>query len=219
MTFGALAIPSRRRLLDELRVAGRALDLKELAAASGLHPNTVRFHLAVLVQAGFVVAGPGQPRGRGRPQTVYRSVVPAIPASGYQFLSELLAAEIDRQGVDDLAEAAGRSWLRSTTVSPPADGADPLAAATTRVVALFTELGFEPVVTAEEPAASRIELPTCPFITVAREHPDVVCGLHRGLLRAAAEAVGPSSTTELVPFARPGVCLAHIRRSEGTTPS
>lgn len=195
------------------------MDLKELAAATGLHPNTVRFHLAVLVQAGFVSAETGDRRGRGRPGTVYRSVAPASPPSGYQFLSAVLAAEIDRRGAGDLAEAAGRSWLRQPSVGPPSDGADPLHQATRRVLAVFTELGFEPAVT-DEPGASRIDLRTCPFITVAEQHPDVVCGLHRGLLRAAAQAFEPDAiTTDLVPFARPGVCVARVIASEGAATS
>jgi predicted ArsR family transcriptional regulator len=62
----------REALLQVLRESRRGLDTKELAAAVTLHPNTVRWHLGVLGDAGLVEALPEQRRGRGRPSVVYR---------------------------------------------------------------------------------------------------------------------------------------------------
>jgi predicted ArsR family transcriptional regulator len=85
-----------------------------------------------------------------------------------------------------------------------------LSAATDRAVALFTELGFEPVSVPAETGA-RIELHACPFLDVARRHPGVVCGVHRGLLDATVEGAADSGlTTTLTPFARPGICIADL---------
>ncbi|MEH1164314.1 helix-turn-helix domain-containing protein [Micromonospora sp. CPCC 205539] len=220
VSYSALAVPSRRQLLDGIRTADHPLTVKELVTRTGMHPNTVRFHLEVLIEAGFVSGEPGRRHGRGRPQTIYRSVTPPVPASGYQFLSQVLAAQLDQSRAGGLAEEAGRSWLRPEgTPASPAPVADPVGAATTRALALFTELGFEPVGTSDS-ASGLIDLHACPFLDVAREHPDVVCGMHRGLLRELVDTTTPDVVAELVPFARPGVCVARLTRTlEGALPS
>ncbi|MDM4718688.1 helix-turn-helix domain-containing protein [Micromonospora sp. WMMA1363] len=206
VSFHALAVPSRRHILDALRAGDGPLGVKELAAATELHPNTVRFHLDVLADAGLLTRERTAPDGRGRPQIRYRAVTPPAPPTGYQFLSEVLAAQLDRGRAGDLAEQAGRSWLRSVgRPAPPPPGADTVEVATTRAIAVFSELGFQP-----SRDAGVINLSACPFQDVARRHPDVVCGMHRGLLREVVETVTPHIATDLVPFARPGVCVARL---------
>ncbi|MEV6369550.1 helix-turn-helix domain-containing protein [Micromonospora musae] len=212
VSYGALAVPTRRHLLDVLREQRRPMGLRELAAITGLHANTVRFHLDVLTSAGFVAREQGPPTGPGRPATLYRSTSPGTSGGGYRLLVGILADRLAEADTEGLAEEAGRKWLDAAAATDPPPEGDPLGTATTRSVALFTELGFAP--TAEtSPSGSRIELRACPFIDEARKHPDVVCGVHRGLLRGVAEAVTPAGlTTRLTPFARPGVCLAEIIR-------
>ncbi|MGC5022216.1 helix-turn-helix transcriptional regulator [Micromonospora sp. DT47] len=214
VNYAALAVQSRRRILDTLRAADGPTGVSELVTVTGLHANTVRFHLEVLVEAGFVSSGPGPRRGRGRPPTVYRSVTPPAPSTGYQFLSQVLAAQLDDRGAGELAEQAGRSWLRGdgrSAAAPP--GADPVGVATARALALFTELGFEPERAADS-ATVQIDLHACPFLEVAQRHPDVVCAMHRGLLREVVEAAAPGLAAELIPFARPGVCVARLTPTE-----
>ncbi|GAA1645033.1 hypothetical protein GCM10009679_57560 [Saccharothrix algeriensis] len=245
MTFGALAPASRRRVLDTLRAAGAPQDAVALAQATGLHPNTVRFHLKVLIEAGYVVESRQASGGRGRPQAVYACAAPATRDGGYALLAELLASTLDDAAGAELARAAGERWqhaARPAGVAPDAPGTLDEAAA--RATALFAELGFDPV-RGPEPDAARIELRACPFLDVARRHPGVVCGVHLGLLRglveggpagAAPEGDGPGGggtvadgrsgglvgapsaarrfVAELVPFARPGVCVAEIRQVE-----
>ncbi|WP_165947164.1 metalloregulator ArsR/SmtB family transcription factor [Micromonospora sp. 15K316] len=212
VSYGALAVPTRRHLLDTLRAQRRPMDLRELAAITGLHANTVRFHLEVLTRAGFVAREQASRTGPGRPAALYRNTSPGTSGGGYQLLVEILAERLTEADAEGLAEQAGQKWLDTSAPSTPPADADPLGTATTRSVALFTELGFAPT---PETATSgtRIELHACPFIDEARRHPDVVCGVHRGLLRGVAEAVAPGGlTTSLTPFARPGVCLAEISR-------
>lgn len=240
MTFGALAVAGRRRVLDALRAAGAPQDAVALGQAAGLHPNTVRFHLKVLIEAGYVTESRVALGGRGRPQAVYTSTAPAPDDGGYALLAEVLAGVLDDAGGAELARSAGARWQRTTTEpagGPRAPGS--LDEAAIRATALFAELGFDPArvpdpAAAPEPDAARIELRACPFLDVARRHPGVVCGVHLGLLRGLLDdgpaASGPASgdqprqaadsgaglaqafTAELVPFARPGVCVAEIRQ-------
>jgi len=217
----ALAVASRRELLAVLRESGTPLDARVLAQRSGLHVNTVRFHLNVLIEAGFVQQTTGTRSGPGRPQALYASVTPGVQAGGYQLLAEILAGRLEQEGGHDtLPEQAGRAWATSVAApavpevpdppTPAAVSAAVLSAATDRAVALFTELGFEPVAV-PAPTGSRIELHACPFLDLARRHPGVVCGVHRGLLDATVETATDSGlTTTLTPFARPGICIADL---------
>ncbi len=221
MTYGALAVASRRRVLEALREAGAAQDATALAQATGLHPNTVRFHLKVLIEAGYVGQASVSRGGPGRPQAVYACVAPAAQAGGYALLAEVLAGQLDDTDGAALAQRAGRRWLHPTTgpgagtAAATGGGATAtLDEAAVRATALFTELGFDPVRTAQDGAA-RIELHACPFLDVARRHPDVVCGVHLGLLRGTVDGLAPQAfDAELHPFVRPGVCAAEIRRRE-----
>lgn len=210
VTYGALAVASRRHLLDVLRASPQPLDVKELAEATELHANTVRFHLNVLINAGYVARRGGRRSGPGRPGTVYTAATPQVDEGGYRLLAEMLAGHLDETGGGEVAQRAGRRWVGRAGSPGTANETSPIERATGRAVALFTELGFDPV-PEQAGAGTRVRLRACPFIDVARRHPDIVCGLHRGLLRGATEAVaGDAVAAELYPFAEPGVCTAEL---------
>ncbi|MGD9986184.1 helix-turn-helix domain-containing protein [Pseudonocardia sp.] len=203
---GALAVPSRVLLLDLLRAAPGPLDVRELAGASGLHVTTVRFHLGVLCDAGFARKDVAHATRPGRPRAVYTATHGGGP-DPYTALAAALAGTLapTPAGRRARAERAGRAMAAAHAPAPgtpPATGAEALA----RIVALFTELGFEPDVDA---GARRIRLHRCPYREVAVAHPDVVCGLHLGLLRGLLDDCGaPLRAADLQPFVEPGLCVA-----------
>ncbi|WP_330342044.1 helix-turn-helix domain-containing protein [Streptomyces sp. NBC_00557] len=55
---------SRTRVLDVLRAAPDGAGVRDIAEQTGLHPNTVRFHLDALVKEGLAES---RTEGRGRP--------------------------------------------------------------------------------------------------------------------------------------------------------
>ena len=67
----ALADERRERIVAELRTARDGLDATELAGRIGLHPNTIRFHLGVLLDAGLVSSRPAERASPGRPRILY----------------------------------------------------------------------------------------------------------------------------------------------------
>lgn len=69
--YKALSSVSRINLLDALRRQG-TLTIAELAAATGLHINTTREHLSMLIASGLVSAHPDHSGSRGRPLLRYR---------------------------------------------------------------------------------------------------------------------------------------------------
>ena len=211
----ALADPSRARILAELADAG-PLDVRELAERVSLHVNTVRVHLNALAEAGLVAAETQPPQGRGRPRLAYRRTAAAGDEGGrrYRLLAEILTALVARFGPGAAAqlEESGEAWGRYLVESPPpfASLTDPEAVE--RLLGLLDEIGFEPELEAGR-RGRRILMRPCPFLELARQHQDVVCPIHLGLMRGAlAESGATTRVTKLVPFVQPDLCVAHLAR-------
>jgi predicted ArsR family transcriptional regulator len=61
-----------------------------------------------------------------------------------------------------------------------------------------------------------IRLRHCPFGTLARDHGEVVCGVHLGLMRGVLrELDAPFDALRLEPFVGPSLCLAHLGGGSG----
>ncbi len=174
---------------------------------TGLHTNTVREHLDALVRAGLARRRRAEPSGRGRPAWLYDATTEES-ASEYAGLAAALAASIARTsrapGQD--AAAAGEAWGHELARDRAAEAGDTAVGAGRAVLALLDDLGFEP---REDPGTpSRVRLTRCPLLAAAHRHPEVVCGVHLGLVRGALQEHGADPAgTELVPFAEPGACL------------
>lgn len=211
-THKALADESRVRILSLLRQSG-PLDVRALAQATGLHPSTVRGHLELLVEAGFASAAPEQRRTRGRPRTLYRATQDAPlteEADGYRLLAGILASHLAGTSPDPSAAAvtAGEAWGRYLAEPAAPFARTPAAQACEQLLALLERLGFRPEA---DDGGDAIRLRHCPFLAVARAYPQVVCGIHLGLMRGALAAWGaPVTTGDLEPFAEPAACLAHL---------
>lgn len=211
-THRALADVSRARILEELRTGGPQ-DSRELGRRVGLHPNTVRFHVEHLAEAGLVRAVTGPAAGPGRPRVLYEAVEDVDPGSGdgYRLLARILAGYL--ASIDDprrVAEEIGREWGGYLTERPAPFAGLSAEDAVERVTRLFTELGFMPEAVVED-GRRRILLHRCPFREVAREKPEVVCSVHLGMLRGAlAELGAPLEATDLEPMVQPTLCIAHL---------
>src|SRR5574340_53886 len=79
-THRALGSATRAQLLAHLRSAGEPQSVQRLAAASGLHPNSVRDQLEPLLAVGLVERRLAPPDGRGRPG--YRYALSRRPDAG-----------------------------------------------------------------------------------------------------------------------------------------
>lgn len=219
----ALASPSRVRLLEILQDAGEPMGVAELAERLDLHTNTVRSHLVVLVDEGWVEVARDE-RGRpGRPRQLYTAVQAAEQPQdrSYRFLAQVLAGVL-RQLSDEPgreAEEAGRSWGRYLMDRPPPfsrlDGDEVLR----RLLGLLDDFGFMPALEdGEEGGGSRVLLHRCPFIGVARDNQEVVCSLHLGLMRGALEELdGGLEATRLLPLVSPSLCVAELHPSAPPT--
>jgi predicted ArsR family transcriptional regulator len=213
---------SRERVLAVLRAGETPLGVAAVTAATGLSANAVRFHLQNLMGSGAVRAAVDPDHaGPGRPMIEYAAnpLEGANPASAYRLLAGLLATALHRSAAPDAASDAGRHWARSL---PPAGWsevsyADPIDAVST----LFANSGFDP-----RPGSDRqtLELHSCPFLDLAVEQPDVVCGIHLGLVKGLLEEIGASRDVQLVPVLDgSGPCLVRLtetrtqRRARGAS--
>lgn len=185
-----------RRVLRELVGSQGPMTVAELAGALGGHPNTMRLHLQTLLDQDWVVERLHPSRGRGRPSKAY-----APTAEGRRVASPSPATLVDAAFVDALAEhleaspqrgaaavSIGRSWGARLCGTPGYES----------LVATLRGQGF-----AVEEGADGLSIWFCPLLDSARRNPDVVCGLHQGLI----DALAPVPMT-LAPFAGPGLCLA-----------
>jgi predicted ArsR family transcriptional regulator len=208
----ALAVPSRRRLLERIeqapaRPGGRTVT--ELAGATALHPNTVRLHLNVLADAGLVVsvaadvtgAVPSEASGRvdgplrGRPPVRYQVVANDVGAAeagsagtgALVTLATWIATGIDPATARATGDRIGRA------LPPPAGARHGLGA----VVGLLADEGFEPRLAAGAgDGRDTVVLARCPFAGVGPALLGTVCELHRGVLDGVAANAG--TTAELV---------------------
>jgi predicted ArsR family transcriptional regulator len=213
-THGALASASRLHILNLLRGSGTPLDIAQIAARSALHPNTVRFHLKILVDTRLVCYRTDPLGGSGRPRLVYTATTDGSGShpNGFQLLADILASYLATSSTisPGLAEDAGRAFARRHRRTSPPVAAVSTDEAIRRVVAMFAELDFDPEL-AHEGQDVQIRLHACPFRTLASKYPKIVCSMHLGLLRGTlAELGAPALATSLRPFVEPHLCVAHI---------
>ncbi|GAA1866586.1 helix-turn-helix transcriptional regulator [Actinomadura bangladeshensis] len=210
---------SRARVLRVVREAGAApLGVREIAERAGLHPNTTRFHLDGLAEAGLVRRVAEDRDRPGRPRMVYRAEA-ADGRHSYRLLAEMLASLVSGMLPDPerVAIEAGRAWGRHLADPPAPFQRLGLAEALERLNRMMAGMGFSPEIEhdAKHPDREeiRVRVHNCPFGTVAEQHADVVCPLHLGLIQGALAGMDvPLAAERLDPLVEPHLCLAHLRR-------
>ena len=218
----ALADRTRLALLRVLEGASAPVDAHVLAERVGLHVNTVRWHLGILVDADLVHEQASPAGARGRPRHAYQIVPGALDGQpgGFRLLAEVLAEALEHShdDVGAAVEEAGRVRGK-TLVRPRPDGEQiDVEGATDEVVSLLDVFGFQPRLQ-REPGGQRIAMRPCPFGETAIKHSSIVCPVHLGLIRGALETLeAPIDAVELEPFARRDVCIAHLRATPAGRP-
>ena len=240
-----LTSPVRRRIVEHLAalprldVEGgptrdRGLTAAELGEVLGLHSTTVRFHLDQLLAAGLVSAHFVRSGGAGRPAKRYVIVEGELALAdrarsegSFQVLAALLAEALDPENVERVTpEEAGEQWVRQRIAARAETSAAPGQArpATTTgewlgkvgdIVDLLEEWGYTPEL-AVDGGDVTLTLRDCPFLDLARAHPAVVCGVHRGLLKGALREAGEHrARVSLRPLVGERTCHALLSRDAG----
>lgn len=215
---GAPLGESRARVLDLLRAASEPLGVQEVAEQAGLHPNTARFHLDALVDAGLATREPQPRETPGRPSMAYQATKSDGPTGQrrYRLLAEMLTSLITgvMQQPGEAATEAGREWGRYLTEQPPPYQRLDAPEALGKLTAALADIGFAPEAVVED-GGYRLRLHQCPFREVAERHQDVVCALHLGLMQGVlGQLRAPVTADRLQPFAEPSVCVAELSAGE-----
>lgn len=195
----ALDEPTRRRLYAYVARRPEPVSRDEAAAALRIPRATVAFHLDKLAAEDLLTvtyerrterAGPGA----GRPAKLYRrserQVCVSLPERRYELAGNLMAAAL---------EESGASLRRRARVAGKA-----LGARGGEVRALLEEHGFEPDVDGRD-----VVLRNCPFHDLAREYPELVCGMALGLVEGMLAGLG-CATLRPRPDTRPGGCCIRL---------
>lgn len=201
----ALGDQTRSRILTLLLHAPGALDIDALTAATGVHHNSVRRHLARLVEAGLALEAPEARSRPGRPRLTYTASPEAVDRWGsagpYERLAVMLT-EMIRSG--DTATDVGRRAARRERLR-----AGPTDAPLNRLVELMANHGFEPSVTRHGDDVI-LTLHRCPFERAALADPDTICQLHLGMAHGIAESGDGLVVDELRPRdPRQAGCVLH----------
>jgi predicted ArsR family transcriptional regulator len=200
---------SRASLLETLHAQREPTTLAALVGLTGLHANTIRDHLEALEERGLAKRRRAAPEGRGRPAWLYEATEQP-ERSEYAGLAATLAAAIHRtsDAPREDAIAAGREWGRELArdMGRPANRRRP--AARRQVVRLLAKIGFAPEA---DDRQSVVRLTRCPLLETAHRYPDVVCGVHLGIVRGALEEYdADAARSELFPFSEPGACRLEL---------
>ncbi len=200
---------TRYAIYLELARAPRPLATAEVAETLDLHPNTVRPHLERMRDLGLVDVTAAATGAVGRPQHRY-AIAEDAPSLGleppvFPLLTRILLAGAAAGGIepDDLAEA-GRDQGRSARARSPAT---PCVEALERQLG---ELGFDPA-RLDDGDATTIAFSHCPFRELAEAHPDLVCGIHRGMVEGFVESSVDVVVADFHPLIDRSPCRVDLR--------
>jgi predicted ArsR family transcriptional regulator len=210
---------TRYAIYLELARSPRPLVTSEIAETLGLHPNTVRPHLERMREVGLLDVTTDARGEVGRPQHRY-SLAPEAPSLGLEpptmpMLARMVLAMARRLGAgpaDALAVGEAEGAARAAQY-------DDAPSALEALVADLDRLGFDPLVTAvdesddddpDTPVSAVVAFANCPFADLAREHPDLICAVHRGLVTGFVAHMGDADVTEFCSLAARTPCQVAV---------
>jgi predicted ArsR family transcriptional regulator len=215
-----LADPLRGRLYRLVR-RQHPLSRDQAAGAVGISRGLAAFHLDKLVEGGLLraryQAPPGRPPRVGRLPKVYEpsdlQVGITIPERRYDLVGEILLDAIAEATADEqpLAAATRIAMARGAELGAGFRQARGLGRlGPERALTVATEAleahGYEP----HRLDQCTVELRNCPFHTLARRAPEVICAINRSLLEGLLRGFG-DQRVEAVLAPRPDACCVELR--------
>lgn len=199
--------PTRRRLYEYVVAQPEPVSRDDAATALGVPRTTAAFHLDKLSEEGLLATcferrtgrtGPGA----GRPAKLYqrseREIEISLPERQYAVAGRLLAAAIEdaestgtspREAVNRRAREYGEAIGRTAGEAP--------------LTEILAAHGFEP-----RPDKGGIALANCPFQRIAKEQPQLVCGMNLHLLAGLVSSLDIPYEARLEPT--PGSCCVRL---------
>jgi predicted ArsR family transcriptional regulator len=206
---------TRYAIYLELARSPRPLVTAEIAETLGLHPNTVRPHLDRMREVGLLDVTTDARGEVGRPQHRYSLAAdapslglepPLMPTLARMVLS--MAARLGAGPADAAAVGEAEGMARAVRYEDAPSALEAL-------VADLDQLGFDPIVADagdedSESVTAVVAFANCPFADLAREHPDIVCHLHRGLVSGFVARMGDAEVAEFCTLAHRTPCQVAV---------
>jgi predicted ArsR family transcriptional regulator len=203
--LGALDDELRRGLYLYARERARPVTREEAAVHAGISERLAAFHLDKLVKKGLLKASYARKPGRsgpgaGRSSKFYElsdiQIDVTIPERSYDFVGEILVGALasSEQGRDpkdaarDIASKRGRDVGARVRRELKIRRLGPKRALAVAQDAL-QRLGFEPHLTEE----GVVSLRNCPFHKLARQAPELICGINQSFIDGLLRGLGDDS--------------------------
>jgi predicted ArsR family transcriptional regulator len=217
----ALEDDLRRRMYLFIRGRGAPVSRDEAADHVGISRKLAAFHLDKLVERGLLAAHyarlPGRTgAGAGRSSKLYEpsdlEVNVSIPERRYDIVGEIMIEALDQESGEsprqvakkiafDKGRGVGEDVKARLRLRPP--GSERALAIAEETL---TDYGFEPY----RDETGSISLRNCPFHTLARQAPELVCGLNREFIDGLLRGLG-NDTVEAALEPTPGQCCVKLR--------
>lgn len=221
-TLGILDDDLRRSLYIYVRKQARPITRDEAAADVGMSVKLAAWHLDKLEKAGLLSthyarkpgrSGPGAGRSSKFYVTSDVEIDVSIPERSYDFVGEILVAAIasEKEGLNSHEAALGIADQRGREIGkeirnelglrrPGRDRA--LRVAEERLA----ELGYEPY----RADKKTVSLRNCPFHRLARQAPELVCGINQAFIDGLLRGLG-NEFVEASLEPTPGQCCVKLR--------
>lgn len=215
--------PTRRRLYEYVVGRSSPVSRDDAASALGIPRTTAAFHLDKLTEEGLLDTCYERRTGRtgpgaGRPAKLYhrsdREIEISLPERQYAVAGHLLATAIQdaettnltpREAVNHRAHEYGEALGRTARDRGAGDGeiGEGASGGEDLLVRVLEAHGFEP-----RPEDDGIALANCPFRRLAKDHPQLVCGMNLHLVAGLLTSLDAPLKAELAPT--PGHCCVRI---------
>ncbi len=219
VSVAALGDPTRRVLYEYVIRELAPVSRDQAAAGVQVARHIAKFHLDKLEDEGLLEVEFSRPSGRrgpgaGRPTKFYRrssrEFAVSLPERRYDLAGHLLARAIttSEDGGMPVAEAlceSARSFGRALAgeVSPRIGARASKAMVAEVLIEVLAKHGYEPRIDGDG-----IKLANCPFHSLAREYPALVCGMSKDLIQGLLTALPTKLEAHLDPA--PGRCCVTL---------
>ena len=210
-TLGVLVEPQRMRVYEHLLAAASPSSLADIGGSLGMSRTLLAFHLAKLVESGFVeVLAPEASGRRGRPSQLYRAtrqeVAASVPTRNYALIAEVLLEASGDSG--PIADAARRVAHRRGVELGAAERVRRAPRTTSGqlapVLRLLSRLGYAP-----RREGDRVVMASCPFDRLRDTNLGLVCAINHALAGGYLEGLElPDLSAELEPC--PDMCCVVV---------
>jgi predicted ArsR family transcriptional regulator len=196
------------------------MTVEQVAKRVGLPPNTARFHLESLVDAGFATRETQERTTPGRPKVAYMGTLPNQTherAQAFRLLAEIMGVTVAQAngGAEEWMYRVGSEWGRFLATrgdsTHPIDEEEVLETLVNKLDALW----YSPEVIRKDPP--KLVLHNCPFWDSTRRY-HVLCQLHAGMINGCLEEMRSTFRISRVRAQDPAHhCEAEFARGIGRT--